>query len=759
MHGGGPGGQQPDDERRARYAQGAGPDESASNELSGTVHGSAIQARSIYGGVHFSIAQASAAWMPVPAQLPPAPAYFTGRSEELAALERAAAEYDLARRVAVAVICGVGGVGKTSLASSWLHRVSDRYEGGVLYADLRGHAPDAAAQPSETLTGFLSALGTPPERIPLELGEQAKLYRSLTSGRRMLVLLDNAASAAQVRALLPGPGPRQAPGRPGQPELPSLVVVTTRWRITGLAMDGARFVELGPLNDASGVELLVRMVGPARAAAEAEAVRSVVRLCGGLPLAVCIAGAQLASHTRWPVSRMAANLASERDRLTVLSITGDLSVHAAFDVSYQALPAAAGRLYRLLPLVPGPDFGPELATAATGISLREVTQLLDALTAASLLEESTESRFRFHDLVRVHARELARTEPEQERIAAVTGAVGWYLAQAVAADIVIIPGRWRLNRMYDQARTTSPAYDGPPEALRSMESELPGLLAAVRSAHEEGMHEQAWQLCEAMWGLLAYRKFFRPWIDAHVVGLASAQALGDTRAEARIRIQLGYAYLTLGRQEQAREEFTRALALARQDRHRIGEATALEHVGLTDLGLGRIDDAISAFTEAREIFRMIGVSRGVLGLTRHLGEAHRDAGRHQQAVRYLLEARQMSVALPDRYNEARCLTSLGHTYLKAGQPHDAMRSLEEALSIMVSLGGRYEQARIQSALGDTLTQLGQADTARDHLAAALVIYSEIEAPEADGIRQRLGPSGPTGDREPEHRGRPHRETL
>lgn len=442
---------------------------------------------------------------------------------------------------------------------------------------------------------------------------------------------------------------------------------------------------------------------------------------------------------------MAAELASDQRRLTVLSITGDLSVRAAFDVSYQALPAAAGRLYRLLSLVPGPDFGTELAAAAAGISPEEVMQLLDTLTAASLLEETAERRFRFHDLIRLHAREQARAEPEDERMAVVARAIDWHLARAVAADIVIIPGRWRLNPMYDRARTSPPAYHRPPEAVRWMESELPGLLASVRAAHEEGLHEQAWQLCEAMWGLFAFRKYFRHWIDVHVLGLASARVLGDARAEARMLVQLGHAYLNLGRQEQAREEFTRALTLARQERHLIGEATALEQVGLVDLSLGRTDHAISAFTEAGEIFQLIDVPRGVLGMTRHLGEAHRDAGRHEQAVQFLLEARRLSVALPDRYNEGRCLTSLGYTYLEAGKPHEAVRSLEEALGIAVSLGGHYEQARIRSALADALLRLGQADAARDHLAAALVVYSEIEAPEADDIRHRLGQLGPADD--------------
>jgi tetratricopeptide (TPR) repeat protein len=720
----------------------AAPDEPASNELSGVVHGSAIQARSIEGGVHFSISRPGPAAMPIPAQLPPAASHFTGRPDELDSLDRAAAEYDPVRRLGVVAIIGVGGVGKTSLASHWLHSVSERYEGGALYADLRGNVPDGARRPGEVLTSFLAALGIPPERIPLDLDEQAAMYRSLTDGRRMLALLDNAASAAQVRALLPGPGPRRAPKGEGQPELPSLVVVTSRWRITGLAIDGARFIELGPLEDESAARLLGRIIGADRAAAETEATRSLVSQCGGLPLAVRIAGAQLAAHTRWPVGRMAADLASEQHRLAALTIAGDLSVRAVFDVSYQALPADAARMYRLLSLIAGPDFGLELAAATAGTGLGEATGLLDDLTEASLLQETGEQRFQFHDLVRLHARDHAQTD---ERAAAITRVVGWHLARAVAADIVINPGRWRLNPMYQDARISSPAFKGPPEALRWLESELPGLMAAVEAAHTEGLYEKAWQLCEAMWSLFAYRKYFRYWIDAHHLGLASAQACGDQRAEARMRVQLGLAYLNLSRQEQAREEFAHALLLSRQEGHRIGEATALEHVGLTDLSLGRPEQALGSFIAAREIFLQLGEPRGVLGLTRHIGEAHRDAGRHDEAVRHLLDARRMSAALPDPYNEARCLTGLGQAYLKAGQPDPAVRVLAEALSIMVRLGGRYEQARIRVALADGLLRLGQADQARDHLADAHGVYSDIGAPEADEIQHRLAELGPGGD--------------
>jgi tetratricopeptide (TPR) repeat protein len=714
------------------------PDQSASNELSGVVHGSAVQARSIYGGVHFTVTQPGPAQLAAPAQLPVVAAHFSGRSAELADLQHAAERYDHVRRLTVVVVTGPGGAGKTSLATYWLHRISGRYDGGALYADLHGHIPDAATPPGETLTGFLSALGTPPDRIPVNMDDQAKLYRSLTSGRRLLVLLDNAASAAQVRALLPGPGPVPAGDHPG---LPSLVAVTTRWRIAGLAIDGARFIELGPLDDQSCAELLSRMAGTDRAGVEPDAVHAVVRLCGGLPLAVCAAGAQLATHPRWPVGRVAAELASEKDRLTALAVNEDLSVRAAFDVSYQALPAATARLYRLLPLIPGPDFGPELAAATASLTAAQADRLLDELAAASLLEETGEQRFHLHDLVKLHARDHARAEPAHEHLAAIARAVGWYLSRAVAADLTIIPARWHLNPMYEQARAAPPTFAGRPEALRWMEDELPGLMAAVRAAHDEGLHEQAWQLCEAAWGLLTYRKYFRYWIESHLLGVESARACGAVRAEARLRIQLGLAYLNRSQHDQARAEFVRSLALARQGRHRIGTANALEHVGLTELSLGRPQEAMDTFLQARDLYAEIGAARGLMGITRHIGEAYRDVGQHEQAVRHLLDARQMAASIPDPYNEARCLTSLGQVYLRTTEPSSAVNALSEALQIMARLGAQYEQARIRVLLAEALLGLGEPGQAREHYAEALAIYSASGAPQAEDIQRLLDELG------------------
>jgi tetratricopeptide (TPR) repeat protein len=697
------------------------------NELSGTVFGHAVQAGSIHGDVHFGAG--SPAVMPVPGQLLPAPANFTNRARELAVLRGILGNGEPERPLTLAVVVGVGGVGKTSLVLQWLHEVRGDYPGGQLYAPLGGHLPSAAARPGDVLGRFLRALGIPPERVPLSLSEMAALYRSVTDGRRLVVMLDDAASAAQVRALLPGPGP-------------SLVAVTTRWRIAGLAIDGAHFTELRPLEEADAVELLGRVAGPARVRSEPRAALHVVRLCGGLPLAVCVSGAQLAPRPSWPVERMAGELASERDRLDALSLTGDLSVRAVFDVSYQGLPAETARMYRQLSLVPGQGFGLDLAAAAADTDLATAAGLLDALTGASLLEEAAGGWYRFHDLVRLHAREQAATEADTDRSAVVARSVQWYLRAAVAADLVVIPGRWQLGSQYEHARQLPAAYDSPAEALDWLDQALPGLLAALDAARDYGLHEQAWQLCEAMWGLFLYRKHFRHWIDATQVGVAEAQASGDRRAEARMRDQLGFVYLNLNRYADATEQFTCAMDLAQQAGHRLGEAAPRANLGLTLLGLHRPDEALGQFETARAIHQDLGRPRGVALMTRHIGEAHRDAGRYLQAIDALLEARRVFAALPDAYNEARAKTSLAQTYLLAGRPADAPGPLNQALATMTSLGARYKQADIHVSLADAAGQLADPGRARRHLKQALAIYAEVGAPEEGQIRQRLDVLGP-----------------
>lgn len=693
---------------------------SSANDIGGVVHGPVIQAHDVHGGVHVTVGTPSIT-PPVPAQLPACLTILAGRRGELAALDAVAADSGSAHRLTVAVISGVGGVGKTTLAVCWLHGQTGRYPGGALYADLAGHNLEEAVSPGDVLTGFLRALGTTPADIPLNLAEQVKLFRSMTAGRSMLVLLDNVASAAQVRSLLPGHGP-------------SLVLVTTRWKLAGLAMDGARFVEIGPLDETSAVDMIAAIVGDARAEVEPGAVRDIVRYCAGLPLALCVAGAQLAMHPHRPASRTAADLASERNRLAALSISGDISVRGAFDYSYRALSPPAARAYQLLSLLFTPDFGVGLAAAHVGLSDDEAGSVLDVLAEASLLEEVADGRFRFHDLIRLHARQHAEAASRDSR-AAVARSVGWYLREAVSAENAIAPGRWHLNPMY--ADDQPPRHATSTDALAWMESEMSGLVAAVHAAHDNGLHEQTWQLCEAMWGLFSRRRYFRQWMDTYRVGMESAIACSDKSAEARMRVWLGLAQLALGRLDPADEEFRMSLDVARQGGSLIGEATALEHMGLVRLAEGRPEAAIGYFGESLRIFRQIGLPRAVLGITRRMGEAYRDAGEHEHAIGLLREAQELSVALGDQFLEGRALRSLGMTYMRAGQPSEAITVLEEALEIVRLTGGTYEQARVRSSIADAALALGRTGEAREHLVASLAIYSRLGAPEAEAVDRLL----------------------
>jgi tetratricopeptide (TPR) repeat protein len=715
------------------------PDSPTTNELGGTFSGAAVQAARIHGNVSINLAQPPAFPVYTPAQLPPVTASFTDRAAELSLLDNVLAEHDPVRRLSVAVLSGSGGSGKTSLGTYWLHRVSARFAGGALYADLRGHQQDTAARPADVLAGFLRAFGTPPAQIPIALDELAAQFRTVTSGRRMLVFLDNAASAAQVRALLPGPGPRADPSSQDASEhadRSSVVLVTTRWRLAGLATEGAHFIGVGPLDEASAAALFACMAGIDRVAAEPEAARSVVSLCAGLPLAVCVAGAQAASRVRRPLARLAADLSVQQRRLAMLS-TDDLSVSAAFDTTYATLPAEVARGYCLLSVIPGPDFSLSVAAACIGGDTGRAGDLLDALTGASLLQETGDQRFRYHDLVKLHALDHGRAQPGDELEAAAARAITWYLEQAVAADLVVIPGRWRLNPMYEQARLQAPAFAVPAEALAWLESEQDCLCAAVAAAYDRGLFRLSWQLCEALWGLFANRNYFQPWIETHQTGITAALADGNRRAEARMRMQLGLALRHLHQLAAAREQYALALALDRDEGHRIGEATELEQLGLTDLAEGRLDAAIQTFSQAESIFQEIGVPRGAAMMTCHIGEAHRDAGRYPEAIRALAEARGLFAVLPDRYNEARATGELGRAYLLADETGEAGRQLTVALDAMIALDSRYEQARIRVALADITARLGDADGARRHLELALAVYDALGAPEAWQVRLAL----------------------
>ncbi|MEU4820757.1 tetratricopeptide repeat protein [Actinomadura sp. NPDC023710] len=686
------------------------------NELTGTIAGSSVQAGSIAGGVHITMPRSAS--LPAPAQLP-APGLFAGRHDEMAELRTRAG------RQGLVVITGPGGVGKTTLALNWVHELKSEYE-GQLFVDLRGFSGAEPLPPDEPLERFLRALGALPEDIPPSIDEQAALFRSLTTGRRLIVFLDNAVSAAQVRPLLPGAGG-------------SLVVVTSRRRLSGLVVDGARFVDVDPLGVPGALELLEHLIGADRIGAEREHARSLVALCGTLPLAVCASGARLAARRRWPLARAVAELDDEARRLSALRTgEGDISVDAVFNTSYKALDDAQARAYRLLGIHPGPDFDVATAAALIGADEDHAAELLDGLVDANLLLEGGDERYQFHDLVRLHARDKAR-EPAAvpDRKTVLARLADSYLTTAVTADLLLMPARWHLGDRYTTGQRNNTLRDRP-AALAWLEQERDNLAAVAREAHEVGLHSVTWQLSEAMWPLFLHRKHYRAWIRTYELGLAAAQSCDDSRAQARMLEGLGVAWLNLQDLEAARDRYEAALALERRSGHRLGEAAALEGLGIVALATGDLMRAVDLFTEARDVHAALGRPRGIALMDRHIGEALSAEGRHSEADAVLTSALETFTRLDEPYHQARTLTCLGQARLVAGRPDEATDAFHASLGVARESGARHVEAGALQELARVAAHQNAPADERRYLEQALAIYTELGSPQATPVRARLG---------------------
>jgi len=691
------------------------------NQISGTVLGPSVQSGSIHGDVNIHVA--TPGQIQVPAQLLPCPPHFTGREPELSLLSRfTERDVDHGPPLLI-VISGAGGIGKTSLGLCWLHQIRNSYTDGQLFVDLRGLTGAPPMPPSEPLERFLRALGVAPERVPAGAEEQAALYRSMTAGRRLIIMLDNAASAAQVRPLLPGHGP-------------ALVVVTTRWRLSGLAIEGASFVSVGPLDEAGSIRLLDRMLGQDRTGAEPDAARSLTTLCGRLPLALCTSAARLAVRNRWPIARVVAELTDERRRLSALSTEKDVSVQAVFDVSYQGLPKDAARLYRMLGIHPGADFDITAAAALADLPPDDAATLLDVLVGANLVEENLDDRYAFHDLIRLHAQStVEEAEAAPTRDAAFARLLDHYLATAVAADLTAIPGRLRLGRYYKEKPRVS--FTDASAAIAWLETELANIAAIQKAAHDRELYDAVWQICEALWGLFIYRKHYRLWIESHELGLVSARASADLKAQALVLESLASAYLNLRDFSAALRCCDEALQLERATGHLFGEGMVLERLGVARLGLRDLDSAIDAFNRALAIYEGLGRKRGVALMRRQLGEAFRRSGQYNEALDQLMRANQVFVELHERYNEARTLSAMGQTYVAGGRLEEGAEALTKALNDYTEIGAVHAQADAHVALARLARRRGESTVERDHLEKALAIYDGLSAPQAADIGDYL----------------------
>jgi hypothetical protein len=694
----------------------AGDRQSGTHSIAGDASGNVVQAGNIHGDIYFRTAEQKHV---VPRQLRPPPANFTNRVAELAELARITRESQARRGPAVAVISGQGGVGKSALALRWFADTADRYPDGQLFVDL---AAETGPAPMDAILGaLLRALGVAAERIPVDVGEAAAMFRSVTAGKRLALMLDNALSTAQVRTLLPA-----------SPD--SVVVVASRWRLGGLAMDGAGFIVLVPMTSGDGVELLARTVGEDRAARELDEIARLVDLCGGLPLALTIAGARLAMRPGWRVERVVRDLTDERRRLSALVVEQqELSVHGVFDLSYAALSPAEARAYRWLGLHPGTDF--RVGTAADALAVPDAEDVLEALVDASLLE-AAEDRYRFHDLVRLHARERAeRADPPEDRTAVLRRIMTHYLVLAAGVDRMVIPLDWQLGPVFrDVAPRTGTTEVA---ALDELSAELPNVMAVMAAGVETGHDDLVWQLCEAMYVLFLYRKHFPDWIAAHQLGIEAAARCGERLVFARLHRRLGFAFHNLNQPDKAVEHGETALAEASALGEERARSEALRLIGMAERARGRRSDAIAALTEAAGINTRLGLTRDEAIARRALGQTLTAAERYDDAIVQLRLSRDRAMAVPDLLVAAIASVWLVDALTRAGRPSEGLDLVPEVWSTLRESGSAQYRANLLMVWGEAAAAAGDVATARERLTQARLLYTEIGVPHVERVLRTL----------------------
>ncbi|MER6089346.1 AfsR/SARP family transcriptional regulator [Streptomyces bluensis] len=700
-----------------------------------------------------------------PAQLPATVPDFTGRTSFVSELSEVLASASAAegRVMAVSALAGIGGVGKTTLAVHVAHQARGAFPDGQLYVDLQG-AGTRAAEPETVLGAFLRALGTADEAIPDSLEERAALYRSVLDGRRVLVLLDNARDAAQVRPLLPGTEGCAA-------------LVTSRVRMVDLA--GAQLVDLDVMSPEEALLLFTKIVGEERVASEREAALDVVAACGFLPLAIRIAASRLAARRTWTVSVLAAKLADERRRLDELQ-AGDLAVKATFELGYGALEPPQARAFRLLGLADGPDISLAAAAAVLDLPVSETEDLLESLVDTSLVESAAPGRYRFHDLVRLYARACAERDeqPPGERDAALSRLLDFYLATAAGVYAIERPG----DRLVDDLEGTE--YGGlrftdGSAALDWLYSEAAPLLACVRQSAGTERLRRAVDLLWASKDLTESGANSHQYETTARAMCEATRASGDARAEGRARTVLTDVLLVSGRIEQAEEEARLAMELADSAQDTTAASWGANNRGLICLHQGRYADAKPFFDQAIAGLRAAGnrpfeatslcnLSRAHLGMgsiakavefakrgvaihaefgrTVRLANSHYAVGialnradRHTEALGQFSEALGILSDHRQRLWEGTTHFRIAEVHLAARRPPQAAQHAEQALALGC-IGGDRMRGNVLTLLGRALSVLGQVDRARACWRDALSLYEQNGAEEADVVRALLTPA-------------------
>ena len=651
-----------------------------------------------------------------PRQLPPAVPGFTGRARELNALTHLLGPAGAASGpVVISAIAGTAGVGKTALALHWAHGAAERFPDGQLYVNLRGYDPDRPVPAASALTWFLRALGVAGPDIPPDPDERAALYRSLLAGRRVLVLLDNAGSAEQVRLLLPGTA---ACG----------VLVTSRDSLAGLvAREGAMRLDLDLLPMADAVALLRTLIG-GRADTDPGAAEALATQCSRLPLALRVAAEFVTARPEVSLASLAGELTNQQRRLDLLDASGDprAGVRAVFSWSYRDLAPVPARVFRLLSLHPGPDLDPYAAAALSGTALDEAAEVLDLLARTHLIQRAGPGRYDLHDLLRAYARELATTlDTEDDRGAALTRLLDHYLhAAAVAMDTLYPSERNRRPRI--------PAPAGPVPLLADqalarawLDTERANLMAVAAYAADWGWAGHVTRLAATLARYLELGGHYPDAVAIYAQARRAAQDTGDRAAEAAVLNNLAVIDLRMSRYAEAVIRLGQVLALCRETGDQTGQARALGNLGIADYQQGRYRRAIDRDEQALALYQRIDDQFGQARSLNNLGATELYLGRYPQAVDHLERAEALSREAGAHPVTGYARLNLGAVAFRQGNHRLAAAHLTEAIALSreiahpaLEVSGTVYLARID-------LREGRYDQAEDRLAHALARSREL----------------------------------
>jgi tetratricopeptide (TPR) repeat protein len=664
-----------------------------------------------------------------PGRLPPAVRHFTGRSAELARLDALldrSAQANPGLGLAVAAVDGAVGSGKTTLALYWAHRVAARFPDGQLYADLRG-GDEVPVSPGDALAGFLEALGVPPAGIPSGLDGRAALYRSLVSDKRIAIVLDDAASADQVRPLLPGSSG-------------CVVVTTSRSRLTGLiARECALPLTLGPLSAGEAHEVLAGYLGRERVVAEPAAVENIATRCARLPLPLVIVASRAAANPSFPLAALAGELRGRGSPLDALN-GGDAAtdLRRVFSSAYDGLGRPAARLFRLLGLHPGPDVTLPAAASLTATPVAATRGPLAELARRHLVEEAAPGRFTCDELLRAFAAELAAHHDSAAGCEAATGRlVDHYLHAAYAADRLLDP--------YGEPVAAPPPADGvAPQSFADrsaasawFEAERQVLLAVARQAAARAHHHAVWHLAQSLAAHLRLTGRWTDWFSTQGAALDAARHLADDALLARAHTGLARVYTWLGRYDDARRHLLAALDLFGQIGDRVGQAGARLLLANVCTGMGRHRAALGHLRPALDRYRATERGAGQAAALRAFAWHHALLDEPRPALRCGRRALNLERNLDNDLGIAGSLQVLGCAYHRLGQYDRATSSYTAALTRYAMAGDRYNEADTLARLGDAYRAADRADDAGAAWQRALAVLDAIDHPDADPIRARL----------------------